>query len=74
MFKAYNEIEDLDKETLASDDDFISDAVTFLEKRGGLSGKMSRQDIYENFMEHMRFHDVNEVTTLRVCTKCRCRC
>ena len=65
MFKAYNEIEDLDKETLASDDDFISDAVTFLEKRGGLSGKMSRQDIYENFMEHMRFHDVNEITTLR---------
>lgn len=65
MFKAYNQIEDLDKETLASDDDFISDAVTFLEKRGGLSGEMSRQDIYENFMEHMRFHDVNEITTLR---------
>jgi len=65
MFKAYNEIEDLDKETLASDDDFISDAVTFLEKRGGLSGEMSRQDVYENFMEHMRFHDVNEITTLR---------
>lgn len=65
MFKAYNEIEDLDKETLASDDDFIADAVTFLEKRGGLSGEMSRQDVYENFMEHMRFHDVNEITTLR---------
>ena len=65
MFKAYNEIEDLDKETLASDDDFIADAVTFLEKRGGLSGKMSRKDVYENFMEHMRFHDVNEITTLR---------
>jgi len=65
MFKAYNEIDELDKETLASDDEFISDAVTFLENRGGLSGEMTRQDVYDNFMEHMRYHDVNEITTLR---------
>lgn len=65
MFKPYNEIEELDKDTLASDDDFITDAVTFLEKRGGLTGEMTRQEVYDNFMEHMRFHDVNEITTLR---------
>ena len=65
MLKAYNQIDELDKETLASDDEFIADAVTFLEKRGGLSGKMTREDVYDNFMEHMRYHDVNEVTTIR---------
>lgn len=65
MFKPYNEIEELDKDILASDDDFITDAVTFLEKRGGLSGEMTRQEVYDNFMEHMRFHDVNEITTIR---------
>tara|TARA_R100000234_G_scaffold55367_1_gene33240 strand:+ start:1535 stop:4699 length:3165 start_codon:yes stop_codon:yes gene_type:complete len=65
MFKAYNEVDELDKDTLASDDDFIADAVTFLENRGGLSGEMTREEVYENFMEHMRYHDVNEVTTIR---------
>tara|TARA_R100000995_G_scaffold32230_1_gene14484 strand:- start:133 stop:3477 length:3345 start_codon:yes stop_codon:yes gene_type:complete len=65
MLKAYNQLDELDKNTLASDDEFIADAVTFLENRGGLSGKMTREEVYENFMEHMRYHDVNEVTTIR---------
>tara|TARA_R110000796_G_scaffold71283_2_gene161663 strand:- start:1298 stop:4528 length:3231 start_codon:yes stop_codon:yes gene_type:complete len=65
MYKPYNEIEELDKDTLASDDDFIADAITFLEKRGNLKGEMTREDVYDNFMEHMRFHNVNEVTTIR---------
>lgn len=65
MLKAYNQIQDLDEETLASDEEFLSDAYTFLQEREGVQGILSPEEVYDRFMEHMRFHDTNEVTTLR---------
>lgn len=65
MLKAYNQIQDLDEETLASDEEFLSDAYQFLQEREGVKGILSPEEVYDRFMEHMRFHDTNEVTTLR---------
>lgn len=65
MLKAYNKIEELDKETLASDPEFLEDASLFLREREGLSPTASPDEVYDAFMEHMRFQDVNEVTALR---------
>ena len=65
MLKAYNKIEELDKETLASDPEFLEDASLFLREREGLSPTASPDEVYNSFMEHMRFQDVNEVTALR---------
>ncbi len=65
MLKAYNQIQDLDEETLASDKEFLSDAYMFLQERTGVEDVLSPEEVYDRFMEHMRFHDTNEVTTLR---------
>ena len=65
MLKAYNQIQDLDEETLASDEEFLSDAYMFLQEREGVEGILAPEEVYDRFMEHMRFHDTNEVTTLR---------
>ena len=65
MLKAYNKIEELDKETLASDPEFLEDASLFLREREGLSPTASPDEVYNSFMEHMRFQDVNEVSALR---------
>jgi hypothetical protein len=65
MLKAYNQIQDLDEETLASDEEFLSDAYMFLQEREGIEGVLTPDEVYDRFMEHMRFHDTNEVTTLR---------
>ena len=65
MLKAYNQVEELDKETLASDEEFLSDAYMFLQEREGVKGVLSPEEVYDRFMEHMRFHDTNEVTTIR---------
>ena len=65
MLKAYNNIEELDKETLMSDDDFVSDASAFLRDRGGYEDLMTSDVVFDRFMEHMRFQDSNEVTAIR---------
>lgn len=65
MLKAYNHIEELDKETLMSDDDFVSDASAFLRDRGGYEDLMTSDVVFDRFMEHMRFQDSNEVTAIR---------
>ncbi len=65
MLKAYNQIQDLDEETLASDPEFLADAYMFLNEREGVEGILAPEEVYDRFMEHMRFHDTNEVTTLR---------
>ena len=65
MLKDYNKIEELDQETLASDMDFIEDASVFLAEREGIDKAMTPKEVYEAFMEHMRYQDVNEVTAIR---------
>ena len=65
MFRDYNKKETLTKEDLINDPDFYRDATKFLSERGGIKDALSPQDAYDAFMEHMRFHNVNEVTTLR---------
>lgn len=63
--KQYNLKEELTEEDLVNDLDFIDDASMFLHERQGLDEVLSGQETYEKFMEHMRFHDVNEITALR---------
>ena len=65
MLKNYNKIDELDQETLASDMDFIEDASLFLSERAGINKAMTPKEIYEEFMEHMRYQNVNEVTAIR---------
>jgi hypothetical protein len=65
MLKAYNKIDELDKDTLASDPEFLEDASLFLREREGLSPTASPEEVYDAFMEHMRYQDVNEITALR---------
>ena len=65
MLKNYNKIDELDQETLASDVDFIEDASIFLSERDGYNEAMTPTEVYEAFMEHMRYQDVNEITALR---------
>ena len=65
MFREYNKKDELTKEELLADKDFVNDASTFLSERGGIKKPMSPEETYDAFMEHMRFHNVNEVTTIR---------
>jgi len=65
MLKNYNKIDELNYETLASDMDFIEDASLFLSERAGINKVMAPKEIYEEFMEHMRYQNVNEVTAIR---------
>jgi len=65
MLKNYNKIDELDQKTLASDVDFIEDASIFLSERDGYNEAMTPTEVYEAFMEHMRYQDVNEITALR---------
>ena len=65
MFRQYNKKDELTKEELLADKDFVNDASAFLRERGGIKKPMSPEETYDAFMEHMRFHNVNEVTTIR---------
>ena len=69
MLKDYNYYtkEDMNKEVLSQDEDFISDARKFLTERGSTSPEnmQSNEDVYDAFMEHFRYQDVNEVTAIR---------
>ncbi len=62
----------LDKENqtseyLTQNEDFLNDARGFLMKRGGYSAErlQDKQEVYEQFMEHFRYQNVNEVTAVR---------
>jgi hypothetical protein len=65
MFRSYNQSETLSKEDLVNDVDFQTDALQFLIERQGLEEALTNEEVYDKFMEHMRFHNVNEITTLR---------
>ena len=56
--------EELQKDKLLSDRSFIEDAETFLINRTGAFFD-SDEEVYDAFMEHMRFHETNEVTAVR---------
>lgn len=55
---------DLTKEVLTNDEDFLKDASNFLAKREGKTPETA-EEIYDEYMEHMRFHEANEVTAVR---------
>ncbi len=67
--KGYNflDAEDRNKENLLINDDFIQDATEFLQKRENLSAEDldSNEKIYDAYMEHFRYQNVNEVTAVR---------
>jgi hypothetical protein len=69
VLKDYNYYtkEDMNKEVLSQDEDFISDARKFLTERGSTSPEniKTNEDVYDAFMEHFRYQDVNEVTAIR---------
>ena len=56
--------EDLNKDTLVNDIDFVNDASEFLASRTG-DVYETDEEVYDAFMEHMRFHETNEVTAVR---------
>lgn len=62
----YNEAdpEFLLKSNLTIDPEFLDDAATFLYETEGLV-LADPEEIYDAYMEHMRFSDVNEATTIR---------
>jgi len=62
----YNEADPqyLLRQNLTLDPDFLEDASTFLYQTEGIVVS-DPEEIYEAYMEHMRFSDVNEATTIR---------
>jgi len=56
--------DDLNRDVLLNDADFIEDASNFLAKRNDTEYESS-EEVYDAFMEHMRFQDTNEVTAVR---------
>tara|TARA_Y100000114_G_scaffold157191_1_gene187886 strand:+ start:4034 stop:7306 length:3273 start_codon:yes stop_codon:yes gene_type:complete len=62
----YNQQEEINKEKLIKDEQFLDDATAFLIDRGGYDAEdlMSAENVYKNYMEHFRFQNVNEVTAV----------
>ena len=62
----YNQQEEINKEKLIKDEQFLDDATAFLIDRGGYDAEdlMSAENVYDNYMEHFRFQNVNEVTAV----------
>lgn len=62
----YNESgnEELKKEQLISDGQFLYDASEFLRKRTGNS-YTDPEEIFENYLNHMRYHSSNDITPVR---------
>ena len=56
--------DDLNRDVLLNDADFIQDASNFLAKRNDTEYESS-DEVYDAFMEHFRFQDTNEVTAVR---------
>ena len=67
--RTYNYLneEDKVKDNIIENDDFIEDARGFLQKREGYTDEdlATKEDIYDAYMEHFRYQNVNEVTAIR---------
>ena len=63
----YNHYEELNKDVLLQEEDFIDDASDFLIDRGGYEPDelSTNEQVYDAFMQHFRFQNVNEVTALK---------
>ena len=61
----YYDKEDLTKENLMANPEFLADAYDFLAERNNNKDLNSPSEVYDEFMEHMRYSSVNEVTALR---------
>lgn len=55
--------DDVSKETLTQDEDFLTDASIFLAEREDLD-LIEPEEIYDAYMEHFRFQNANEITAL----------
>jgi hypothetical protein len=62
---SYLEEDNINKENLIKDEGFISDAYDFLYKRNNNTNLNTAEEVYNEFMEHMRYSSVNEITALR---------
>ena len=62
----YNEMpqEQLNKETLLQDDNFLVDASEFLRKRTG-QFYTEPEEVFDAYLNHMRWHSTNDVTPFR---------
>lgn len=62
----YNELgtEELSKEQLINDDQFLDDASEFLRQRTG-NLYVDPEEIFDNYLSHMRFHSSNDITPVR---------
>ena len=56
--------EQLKKEDLINDDQFLDDASEFLRQRTG-NLYIDPEEIFENYLSHMRFHSSNDITPVR---------
>jgi len=65
MYRTYNKGKNVTRESLLENPEFLDDARTFLKERNNMTGYLSPQETLDEFQEHMRFHDTNEITTLR---------
>ena len=65
MDRSYNDKADLNREDLVNSSEFYEDVTKFLRERNGVTKQLSPDEAYDEFMEHMRYHNVNEVTVLR---------
>ncbi len=67
--RTYNYLneEDKVKDNIIENDDFIEDARGFLQKREGYTDEdlAAKEDVYDAYMEHFRYQNVNEVTAIR---------
>lgn len=67
--KDYNFLDDEDKtkENIISLPDFVQDATEFLQKREnyGIEDLNTPEKVYDAYMEHFRYQNVNEVTAVR---------
>ena len=63
----YYDEDDKVKENIIENDDFVNDARSFLQKREGYADKdlATSEDVYDAYMEHFRYQNVNEVTAIR---------
>ncbi len=61
-----NIVNEINKESLLKDEQFLDDATAFLVDRGGYSARqlLSAESIYDKYMEHFRFQNVNEATAI----------
>ncbi len=69
MSTLYNQYDQkyLNKDSLLENDSFVQDASQFLIDREGYDAEdlASNEQVYDAFMEHFRYQNVNEVTALR---------